>query len=109
MPSRAGPGGLPPVEDDILGVAGGGLRPAVYPVLLPVVRRQLPASGQENAWAPRYRTARVSLDGIGIIRFFQQEWLLNGFLLLNAVLGLLLFDKLVLKPFFEKKRQALVG
>jgi hypothetical protein len=48
---------------------------------------QLPASGQENAWALDTALPGVSLDGIGIIRFFQQEWLLNGFLLLNAVLG----------------------
>jgi hypothetical protein len=67
------------------------------------------ASAQENAFGLDTILPGVSLDGNGLINFLQQEWLLNGFLLVNAVLGLLLFDKLVLKPFFEKKRQALAG
>jgi hypothetical protein len=40
---------------------------------------------------------------------FQQQWLLNGFMLLNGLLALVLFDKMVLKPFFEKKRQSIAG
>jgi anti-sigma factor RsiW len=70
---------------------------------------QLPASAQENPVALDATLSGVSLGVSGLASFFQQEWLLNGFLLVNAVLGLLLFDKLVLKPFFEKKRQALAG
>jgi anti-sigma factor RsiW len=70
---------------------------------------QLPASAQEDAFALDATLSGVSLGVNGLTNFFQQEWLLNGFLLVNAVLGLLLFDKLVLKPFFEKKRQALAG
>ncbi len=70
---------------------------------------QLPASVQEHAFTLDTILHGVSSDGSGFISFLQQEWLLNGFLLVNAVLGLLLFDKLVLKPFFEKKRQALAG
>jgi anti-sigma factor RsiW len=70
---------------------------------------QLPASAQENAFALDAALPGISLGVSSLSSFFQQEWLLNGFLLVNAVLGLLLFDKLVLKPFFEKKRQALVG
>ena len=70
---------------------------------------ELPASLWENAFTPDVKLPGVSLDGSGLVSFFQQEWVLNGFLLVNAVLGLLLFDKLVLKPFFEKKRQTLAG
>jgi|GEM_PF-3114013 len=70
---------------------------------------QLPASERENAFSLDANLPALSLDVSGLTSFFQQEWLMNGFLLLNAVLGLLLFDKLVLKPFFEKKRQALAG
>ena len=68
---------------------------------------QVPA--QENTPALDATLSGVSLGVSGLASFFQQEWLLNGFLLVNAVLGLLLFDKLMLKPFFEKKRQALAG
>lgn len=70
---------------------------------------ELPASLWENAFALDPKMPNFLLDGSGLIGFFQQEWLLNGFLLVNAVLGLLLFDKLVLKPFFEKRRQTLAG
>ena len=70
---------------------------------------QLPAFVQDDAFSLNDNLPGVSLGINGLANFFQQEWLLNGFLLINAVLGLLLFDKLVLKPFFEKKRQALAG
>jgi hypothetical protein len=70
---------------------------------------QLPASEQEKALSLDANLPTLSLEVSGLTSFFQQAWLMNSFLLLNAVLGLLLFDKLVLKPFFEKKRQALAG
>ncbi len=70
---------------------------------------QLPATSLEKALVLDPKLPNLLLDESGLVSFFQQEWLLNGFLLVNAVLGLLLFDKLVLKPFFEKKRQTLAG
>jgi anti-sigma factor RsiW len=69
----------------------------------------LPVPAQENALALDAALADVLAGLSGLTGFFQQEWLLNGFILVNAVLGLLLLDRLVLKPFFERKRQALVG
>jgi hypothetical protein len=71
--------------------------------------RQMPVQVQEQTYTLSTKLPGISLSVSLLTSVFQQEWLLNGFLLGNLLLALLLFDKLVLKPFFEKKRQALAG
>ncbi len=41
--------------------------------------------------------------------FLQQEWIWNGFFIINGILALMIMDKVLFRPFFEKKRQALIG
>lgn len=43
------------------------------------------------------------LPSVNFLPILQNTWLLNLFLLVNAVLVLLLFDRAVLQPFFKRK------
>ncbi len=71
--------------------------------------QQMPAQVQEQTYTISTKLPGVALNISILTSIFQQEWLVNGFLLVNVLLALLLFDKLMLKPFFEKKRQALAS
>jgi predicted anti-sigma-YlaC factor YlaD len=73
------------------------------------VTRQIPVEVQNTASSVTNQMPGLSLNMGLLTDVFQQQWLLNGFMLLNGLLALVLFDKMVLKPFFEKKRQSMAG
>jgi len=70
---------------------------------------QVPVGVQEQTYVLSTKVPALVLGINLVVDVLSQEWLLNAFLLVNALLALLLFDKLVLKPFFQKKRQTLAG
>lgn len=71
--------------------------------------QQMPADVHSTTWSITNKLPGSTFN-LGVLTgMLQQEWLLNGFLLINGLLALMVFDKMVLKPFFEKRRQSLAG
>jgi hypothetical protein len=71
--------------------------------------QQIPAEVQNTTLNITNNLPGSTFNYSALTGLLQQEWLLNGFLLINGLLALLVFDKLVLKPFFEKRQQSMAN